>query len=425
MRLSNLSLSINRIFGGFGQGASLALDFTSGNNTLDPRITFTRSTTASYFNSSGVLSSAAINAPRFDYDPVTLAARGLLIEEQRTNTIRNSTMQGAVAGTPGTLPTNWSQSNNTGLAANVVGTGTENGINYIDLRINGTSTGTGQTNVFLDTATGIAALTAQVWSFSPYLKVQAGSLANITSINLVLQENTSGGVAVTAGSQAVSVPTTALSSYRPTYTRTLSGGGTVAALRPYIQFNINTGLAVDITLRIGLPQLEQGAFATSAIPTTSAQVTRTADIAVMTGTNFSSWFNATEGTVYADAQSPQASGYIWTLMRTGTGFGPRLQMTFSSVNVSYGAVVDDSSTLVVSLTATGSRSAFAYKTDDYALSANGGSIASDTSGSLPTAIAQMRLGNNPNSGVLLNGWLRRIAYYPRRLSNAELQGITS
>ena len=68
--------------------AALNLNFTTG--TLDSRITFTRSTTGSYYNSAGVLSTAAINAPRFDYDPVTLESVGLLIEESRTNLLTYS-----------------------------------------------------------------------------------------------------------------------------------------------------------------------------------------------------------------------------------------------------------------------------------------------------------------------------------------------
>jgi len=57
--------------GGFGYGASLSLDFTSGNQTLDSRITFTRASTATRVNRSGVIESVAINTPRFTYDPVT------------------------------------------------------------------------------------------------------------------------------------------------------------------------------------------------------------------------------------------------------------------------------------------------------------------------------------------------------------------
>jgi hypothetical protein len=61
---------------------------------LDPLITFTRASTATYFNSAGVMQTAATNAPRWDYDPVTLALRGLLIEEARTNVLLNSATLG-------------------------------------------------------------------------------------------------------------------------------------------------------------------------------------------------------------------------------------------------------------------------------------------------------------------------------------------
>ena len=55
------------------------------NKTFSDIITFTRASTATYFDATGTLQSAAIDDPRLDYDPATLAARGLLIEEQRTN----------------------------------------------------------------------------------------------------------------------------------------------------------------------------------------------------------------------------------------------------------------------------------------------------------------------------------------------------
>lgn len=71
-----------------GVAASLDLSFLYG--VLDPGITFTRASTATYTDSSGVLQTASTNTPRFDYDPVTGAARGLLIEEARTNILLNS-----------------------------------------------------------------------------------------------------------------------------------------------------------------------------------------------------------------------------------------------------------------------------------------------------------------------------------------------
>jgi len=69
--------------------AALNLNFIA-NDTLDPRITFTRASTATYTDVDGVLQTSAVNAPRFDYDPVTHAPLGLLREEQRTNLVLNS-----------------------------------------------------------------------------------------------------------------------------------------------------------------------------------------------------------------------------------------------------------------------------------------------------------------------------------------------
>jgi len=71
---------------------SLDLDFSTG--TLDPRITFTRASTATYFDVTGTLQTATTNVPRFDYHPVTHAARGLLVEEARTNLVLNSATLG-------------------------------------------------------------------------------------------------------------------------------------------------------------------------------------------------------------------------------------------------------------------------------------------------------------------------------------------
>ena len=76
---------------------AMVLNFLSG--TLDSRVTFTRSTVATYVGSNGLLQTAAINAPRFDYDPVTLALKGLLIEEGRANLLVNSLINGTILST--------------------------------------------------------------------------------------------------------------------------------------------------------------------------------------------------------------------------------------------------------------------------------------------------------------------------------------
>src|SRR5678816_4391057 len=127
-----------------GGGPALSLDFMTP-GTLDPRITFTRASTGTYFDSAGVMQTAALNAPRWDYNPATLQLRGLLLEDTRTNNLRNSTMVGATPGTPGTYPTNWGGwgMGATGLSSSITGTGTEAGMAYIDIRIFGTAAATG------------------------------------------------------------------------------------------------------------------------------------------------------------------------------------------------------------------------------------------------------------------------------------------
>jgi len=57
---------------------------------LDPGVTFTRASTATYTDAGGTIQTAAVNQPRWDYDPVTHALKGLLIEEARTNVLLNS-----------------------------------------------------------------------------------------------------------------------------------------------------------------------------------------------------------------------------------------------------------------------------------------------------------------------------------------------
>ena len=70
---------------------SLQLNFASGANSLDPRITFTRSTAASYVNKKGYIAYAGVNQPRLEYDPVTGQPLGLLIEDNKKNYVVSAT----------------------------------------------------------------------------------------------------------------------------------------------------------------------------------------------------------------------------------------------------------------------------------------------------------------------------------------------
>jgi hypothetical protein len=61
------------------QGMTLSLDFMRPGN-MPVGITFTRASTAQYTDINGVTQTAAVNQPCWDYDPVTHALRGLLID---------------------------------------------------------------------------------------------------------------------------------------------------------------------------------------------------------------------------------------------------------------------------------------------------------------------------------------------------------
>jgi hypothetical protein len=249
-------------------------------------ITFTRASTGTFFSSAGVLTSAAIDAPRFDYNPSTLAAQGLLIEESRTNSIRNNTMVGAVAGTPGTLPTNWSGSTTgAGVTREIVGTGTENGVQYVDIKVSGTTTGALFFGTRPDGANIIAASNGQTWTFSSYVRLIAGSFTGITRLNYVITYNDASSAPIQFGTGDIFPTSAPLNTQRFVRTTTAINAST-AFVQGNWQIEAPTATAIDITLRIGLPQLEQGAFATSVIPTTSATATRAADVASITGTNF-------------------------------------------------------------------------------------------------------------------------------------------
>ena len=256
-------------------GPSLDLDFTAG--ALTAPVTLARAGAATYFDSAGVLQSASTDVARFDYDMTTLVARGLLIEAARTNSIRNNTMVGAVAGTPGTLPTNWFSTVLDGVARTVVGTGTENGLTYIDMQFStATVTSGARSNLAwlsAETSTSAAAVSGQNWSTSWFIKIQAGSAANLT-FGMTVSESNSGGTFLAQTNTAI-VPTATLTRF--TTSRTLSQA-TCAFTNTSILASYGSGVAINITLRLYLPQLEQGAFATSVIPTTGAAVTRAADI---------------------------------------------------------------------------------------------------------------------------------------------------
>jgi hypothetical protein len=275
----------------------LALDWTTG--VAQAGVEVARLGTATYISSAQTLEEAAENTQRVS---LSNGVMSLLAEESRINSVRNNTMQGA-AVSPFTPPTNWGAIPAVaGLTVSIPSIGTENGINYIDIRLVGTATGL-QVIAF-ETTTGITAVNGETWTTSFYCKLVAGSLANVVHFKPRVTERTSAGGFVVAVNGDAFTPTGAnLILQRQVYVRTLAGGGTVGRLQPGIEYSVDG--AVDFTIRVGLPQCEKGASASSVIKTSTAAVTRNADVPTITGSNFD-FFNASAGTFFVNTNAQNA-----------------------------------------------------------------------------------------------------------------------
>jgi hypothetical protein len=407
----------------------LAFIATTVNNGLTDTITIriaapylNRDVLAPYIPTSGVAAAGS------EYQ---ISPSGVLIEEGTTNQITNSTMVGAVVGSPGTIPTGWIAGGGINLTSTVVATGFEQGVPFMDVRFQGTPT-----NTFVDLAfraPTVPAAASQTWTARFWVRMVGGSTANTSSVTAVVPEHDSGlnylretgpGVATSslAGGVAASV------------TNATTTGVNTAFVGARFRLTYTADTAIDITLRISMPQLEQKAFATSFVPTTDAAATRNADDCLLAGPL--PWFNLAESTIVAEG-STQATDNL--VARCIVGFGEsgistnRVEIRtvgapggsqVSALVVSGGAVQFSGPTMA----APASRAALAFALNNGNATINGNAPgAPDTTLALPSVIAQARIGARAafSGGEALNGPVRRIRYWPRRLPDATLQALTT
>jgi len=228
-----------------------------------------------YVDKTGAIVTAAPNTPRIDW---TAGVPELLLEGATTNPIRNSAAAGAVAGTPGTMPTNWSMAVGSGLSKQIVATGTDGGMQYIRVRVWGTTTAAAQSlTLAFDGYSVAAAVVGQTWTSSAFLRLVSGAFAANYPALVVTEYGSTGTYLVNSGA------TTALTSTwkRLPATRTLTNASVA-----YVTTNLyaqwpTSGTTVDVTFDIALPQIEQAAAASSPIVTNGAAVTRTADLCTL------------------------------------------------------------------------------------------------------------------------------------------------
>lgn len=324
---------------------SLNCDFTSGVTGASPVgfvnvgpkcpvLTFSRASSQTYFDATGTMQTAGNNVATFDYDPVTLAPKGLQIWEQRTNLFLNSAS----------------------LSTQTV-----------------TVTATSYTLSFYGTGT------------------------------IVLTGTYSG---ILSGSGAF--PT------RSTLTFTPTAGALLATA---------SGTVTDA-------QIEAGGFVTPYIPTTGASATRAADIAYI---SVGPWYNPKVGTLIADATLSSinnsnnqeiagfSDGTVNNLMevRNQGLLGGDFRSVVFVANLNKGANITSGISANIPF-----KGGFSYNYSTLATNVmlNGGPLLTGSVSALPPTITTLSLGIIRQNTI--DGWVKKLRYYPRMLSASQFQKAT-
>jgi hypothetical protein len=172
-------------------------------------------------------------------------------------------------------------------------------------------------------------------------------------------------------------------------------------------------------------QVEAGAFPTSYIPTTTATVTRSADVCSISGSNFSAWYRQDEGSFFVSHDARQV-----LLVANNNSFNerqPQMGLSAGLIHDFYnitGGVIQANNTGLAHIIGTTSRAAYTYKTNDFIGAVNGSLTTSDSSGSVSSSVSQLNIGVFQNGGGGACGTLRRICFWPTRLPNSTLQTLT-
>jgi hypothetical protein len=226
---------------------------------LDSRVVSSRTTGGAYFDAGGVLREAPAGVARMDFSG---GAPLLLQEPAGANQVRNPRAEAAAA--PGTLPTYWGTYATNGLTMSVAGSGVENGIPYVDLRWAGVAAGgTATATVFPEAAGAIAGVAGQSWTASVFVRLVAGAAPANLTLNVIEANGTGQFVAGSGVNIAAAVAAGGrLPAHRASYTRMLAAAATASTYLT-VTGSVPVGTALDFTLRVGAPQVEQAAAASS------------------------------------------------------------------------------------------------------------------------------------------------------------------
>ena len=398
--------------------------------------TVTRATAATRVNASGLIESVASGIPRLDYfaSGGTAGCPALLVEPAATNSI----LQSADSSSGWTLITSMTRA-----TIDVIGV---SGVN-LTVGASGSigSAGSRYTSPLLTPALNLASGSTYTISFLAKKTTAHTILGYFVSVAGAAAGDLGGGFNVSGSFSSGSIYNSAGTTnrirrveqwgtdvFRCSETFTMTASGTVERINLGVLTAVNSTTVAPIGTTIGFaaPQLELGSVPTSFIPTTTASVTRNADVVSVSGA-VSGSIGQTEGTLYAEVDvrnwvnlsrifsisDGTATNRIMTLFNTSNRFrviidsgGGAAQVDISSASLTNGV----------------HKIAVGYAANDVVFYVNGVLVGSDTTVNIP-ACSQAFLGKIETSASsnFLNDRIRAAALYTTRLSNAELASLTT
>ena len=435
--LVNNMLTMNNL----GDGSTLSLDFTTG--VLDSRLTFTRSTTATYINSSGyvtTMGAAPTNDPtkaRFDYSPTNIGEpRGLLVEGSSTNllTYSNAMNQNPWFETANVTRTNFTGGNgpdnvsNSGSKVAAANIATGNTLYY-----NGTTSVSGNTYTYSMWAKADGA--NWIWLNFFYFGVYHGAFFDLSGNGAL--GNTTG--TIVAGSNTITKYPNGWFRLTVSHTATFTifYTGMVPCTSNGTGYASIIGQSPNGVLVYGA-QVELGSSASSYIPTGASQVTRNADHCTIPTASFIPG-NPYPQTLFVDCIPNTPSGAFLDIVRvfdrTGGTFSYGNQIyyyTASTMTVTrkISASTNSERNLASGL-AYGTRHKFALSIDASSFSGSYDGVTSLGVATAPTALPTVAThlgigctGDSAPSAVMF-GTIRQIKFYPTALSQSAINTLTT
>jgi hypothetical protein len=308
----------------------------------------------------------------------------------------------------------------------------------LDPRI--TFTRSGNTATVINSSGVIVGINADLprFDFNPSTLVCRGLLIEESRTNALLNSLIDGtslatqSVTVTAAARTLSFYGTGEIVLSGAHSATVTGTGAYPT-RTTLTFTPTVGaLTLTVTGTVQFAQLELGSFATSFIPTAGVAVARNADVATMTGTNFSDWYNASQGAFVAGvnlnvlvtpAVKPVFAAYDGTFnsnrVYLNVGISGQTNLLVNSGGSSQASILGPFLT-ASNLMKVSSK----YKVNDFALAANGITPATDTSGAVPVGSNRLDIGFYQPASAYINGHVAFLNYYPLALTNNEVQAFS-